>query len=324
MQRPAPSLAGLGLGLLCGCSPLWLDPFSTEFTTGSGGQGATGTSESTTGASGGPEAPTTTGPGESTGAGGTSSNDPLTTGTTDPGSTTGTVCIPEAYALCDGGDVHWFDSCDVVGAVKESCGVSGPVGEATCVDGDLFSEFTTVGCEGAACTSDTGPKLIENCDEEGCSDGACVGCTYTHAVTAFECPTFSASDGDGPGGGELMEVCGTTDAQTGFMTVRARKHPGSGTPVFGDRPYQVRVSTAEGEPCSPDANFFVISDNAPAGVGTDELVFTFQSIWLPGQVEKAYCVTASTKPGDPGYDADSNLQTSWWWSQKLVLSHSCR
>lgn len=254
----------------------------------------------------------------------TTSSGAPTTGAMNPGTTTGSLCEPEAYVLCDGGDVRWFDSCDVAGAVKESCGVSGPVGAATCVDGDVFSDFSTVGCEGATCTSDTGPKLLENCDELGCSAGACVGCTYTHTITAFDCPTFSVSDGDGLGGGESMEVCGTTDAQTGFMTMRARKYPGAGTPVFGDRPYQVRVSTAEGEPCSPDANFFIVSDESPAGIGSEELVFTYQSIWLPDQTEKAYCVTASTKPGDGGYDADDKLQTSWWWSQKVVLTRSCR
>lgn len=321
MQSRAPTMcrAAALLAALGGCTPLWLDAISTEFTNGSG----TETSATAVGAFTGSGTPTTTLPGESSSSQADSdatSAGSETAGTSGPGGTT-LACIPETHTQCVGGDVHWVDSCDVVGALKESCGVSGPVGAPSCVDGDLYSDFKTVGCEAGGCTSQTSPKLIENCDEDGCIDNACVGCSYTHAVTAFECPDFSSSIGGGDGGGELMEVCGTVDPPTGFMTVRARKFDGN---LFGDRPYQVRVSLPADEPCSPDANYFIISDDAPAGVGTDELLFTYQSIWLPGQTEKAYCVTASTKPGDPGYDANDKLQTSWYWSQKLVMTRSCR
>ncbi|MCY0989380.1 hypothetical protein OV203_19730 [Nannocystis sp. ILAH1] len=234
--------------------------------------------------------------------------------------TTDVACVPESYQQCDNGDVRWFDSCDVPGAIVEECGTSGPLGAPYCQDGDVFSDQENVGCQAAACTSDIEPKILENCDEDGCSEGACVGCTYTHAVTSFECPAFSEADGLGSGGGNFFEVCGATNLQTGFMTIRARKSDQS---AFGERPYQVRVSNFADEPCGPDANFFVISDDAPTGIGTDELVFTFQSNWLPEQTEKAYCVTASTTPGDPGFDAADPLQTSWWWSDKLVLTRTC-
>jgi hypothetical protein len=117
-----------------------------------------------------------------------------------------------------------------------------------------------------------------------------------------------------------MEVCASTEAQTGDMTVKARKFDGSN---FGNRPYQVRVSLPQDDPCGPATNFFFISDSNPVGVGTGELTFTFQSIWEGGQTQKAYCVTASTQLGDPGYNANEPMQESWWYSDKTVALKQC-
>ena len=116
-----------------------------------------------------------------------------------------------------------------------------------------------------------------------------------------------------------MRVCASTDPQTGFMTIKARKFDGS---KFGARPYQVRVSNVQDDPCGPDAHYFIVSDDAPSGIGSNELTFTFQSTWEPGQQEKAYCVTASTVPADPGYQ-DVDEQTSWWYSDKAVVVRQC-
>ncbi len=147
-------------------------------------------------------------------------------------------------------------------------------------------------------------------------------CSPTFMVTEYEYPTYSESDGAGPGGGELFVVSGSIKPSTslsGIMEVRARKYPGAPEPLFDARPYQVRVSGSDSDPCGPDAFYFVISNDAPTGIGTGEIVFTFESNWLPEQTEKHYCVTASMMPGDSGYDDKYPVQQSWWWSEKIVV-----
>ncbi|MCY1064926.1 M23 family metallopeptidase [Nannocystis sp. RBIL2] len=189
-------------------------------------------------------------------------------------------CNDESSYQCHQGDVYWYDSCGVVGGLKEACA-------------------------------------------DGCSDGTCVdACSDTFTVTKFKCSSFSTADGNGPGGGELFELCGTADAHTGFMTIRARKEPNS-DPVFGDREYHVRVSDLNDPACGPASSHFVVSDASPKGKGSGELEFNFQSSWKPGQTTKAYCVTASTKPGDLDYDAADPQQKSWWWSEKVVVTREC-
>lgn len=66
-----------------------------------------------------------------------------------------------------------------------------------------------------------------------------------------------------------------------------------------------------------------MSDTSPSGIGGTTLTFDFQGIWEPGQTEKAYCVTASTKDGDVGYDPDDKSQESWWWSDKVIVTREC-
>lgn len=181
-----------------------------------------------------------------------------------------------------------------------------------CYQGDVYW-FDSCGQPG---------DLKESCSD-GCNGDTCVeACEESYAVTQLECPDFSSANGLGPGGGELMSVCGTIDVQSGFMTIRAQKQPNDPNPLFGQRPYQVRVSSTNDDPCGPDTYFFNISDSGPSGIGSDELEFQFQSAWTQGQTEKAYCVTASTKDGDMGYDPNSSQQESWWWSEKVVVTRS--
>ncbi len=167
----------------------------------------------------------------------------------------------------------------------------------------LFTMIAFVGCGGASA-----------------AEPAQMGCTNTYAVTQYECQNVSVADGYGPGGGEIFSICASTDAQTGEMTINARKADGS---TFGDRPYQVRVSGASDGPCGPDNPAFFVSDADPAGIGTGQLTFEFPSVWQPGQTEKAYCVTASTQPGDPGYIHGNVPQQSWWYSEKALVTHEC-
>ncbi len=227
-------------------------------------------------------------------------------------------CQNNDYAQCLGGDVHWFDSCDVPTSVKEDCGNDSYVGGDYCMGGDVYRDYETVGCSGSKCTSDVDPKLQESCGGDGCSNGSCLQCEDFFDVTSYECSSYTNANGLE---NEVIEVCGTTNAQTGYMTVKARKWDGS---TFGTRPYQVRVSALGDDPCGPDSYNFVVSDSNPTGVGSKQLTFTFQSIWLQGQTDKAYCVTASTTPNDPGYDPNDPKQESWWWSDKLALKKSCQ
>ncbi|NJK32360.1 MAG: hypothetical protein HC927_08100 [Deltaproteobacteria bacterium] len=67
----------------------------------------------------------------------------------------------------------------------------------------------------------------------------------------------------------------------------------------------------------------MISDSDPVGIGTNELTFSFPSQWLAGQTQKAYCITASTKAGDLGYDPNNAQQQSWWYSKKSILVKQC-
>lgn len=230
-------------------------------------------------------------------------------------------CTPHAYAECSGGDVYWFDSCNVAVDVKEDCGNDGYTGSLYCVGDAVYRDFSTVGCAGSACTAEAAPELQQSCPN-GCVDGACTDmCSDNFSVDKYKCSSWSSSSGQNQ---ELMEVCGTTDAQTGFMTIRARKNPNDPNPIFGSRPYQVRVSNASDDPCGPTSWFFNVVDDSPSGINSDELVFTFQSNWLEDQTDKAYCVTASTKPGDMGYDAQNKQQQSWWWSKKVEVSRTCQ
>ena len=165
-------------------------------------------------------------------------------------------------------------------------------------------------------------SLNQTCSagDNTCNDDAnCMSCTDTYAVTGYKCNVFTSANGVGPGGGENIEVCGLVDAQ-GKVTVKARKYDGTN---FGDRPYQVRVSPPQDAPCGPDTYFYKISNVVqPNGIGGSELTFEFDSIWEVDQWEKGYCVTASTKPGDPGYDG-SDQQASWWYSDKFTLERTC-
>lgn len=188
----------------------------------------------------------------------------------------------------------------------------------TCVD--------SVQCGDGVCE---GNENCSNCNADcGCSggmvcqNGQCVAaCMDTYQATSYACNNYSSASGAGVGGGEIFKICGDINPSTGYVTMHATKYDGS---TFGNRPYQVRVSSAGDIPCGPDAYGFVVSDSSPSGIGTTMLTFDFQSNWLAGQTEKMYCVTASTKSGDPGYDAGNPQQTSWWHSKKLGVLKSCQ
>lgn len=188
------------------------------------------------------------------------------------------------------------------------------LGRVSDTDPETATEATT----SAATVPTTGAAAADTTKTDSSSTGASGGeCVPLYTITSHPCPTFSAADGQGT---KVIRICGIVDVDTGIVTIRAHKFDDS---TFGNRPYQVRVSNPTDNLCGPDTFYFDISDNAASGIGTKEIDFTFQSNWTPDQTEKAYCVTASTVSGDPGYDVDNPQQQSWWWSEKLVLQRSC-
>lgn len=165
---------------------------------------------------------------------------------------------------------------------------------------------------------DVAGEFAEECGEYGCSNGVCnAECDAFYTVTSHACEEFSQADGVNF---KTIRVCGQVDEKTGIMQVRAQNWDGSD---FENRPYQVRVSEPTDPMCGPLAYHFNVSTDAPSGVGSYEIDFTFQSLWKEDQTEKAYCVTASMIPSDPGYIEGSAEQQSWWWSEKLVLVRNC-
>lgn len=183
----------------------------------------------------------------------------------------------------------------------------------------LCSGFSS-GCDGSLGAWEAW-QVQDSCGiMEVCSpgDSTCNSCSDSYSVSQYQCNNYSVADGVGGGGGEIFEICSSINSVTGMVTIHAQKDDGS---TFGVRPYQVRVSDPADPPCGPNTHFFVISDSSPAGVGTSQLTFTFQSLW-GAETSKAYCVTASTIPGDPGY-VNNQEQTSWWHSRKSVVARQC-
>lgn len=229
---------------------------------------------------------------------------------------------------CIGGDYTELQVCN------DGCVTAGPGNDDYCAPGGACPSGDGLYCgESVGLTSGTlylceggGYSVSEVCadvcvDAGPGNDDYCgnAPCTDIYTVTDYKCNVFTSANGLGPGGGEIIEVCGLVDLQ-GKVTVKARKFDGTN---FSDRPYQVRVSPPQDAPCGPDTYIYKISNVAqPGGIGTSELSFEFDSIWEMGQWEKGYCVTASTKPGDPGYDG-SDQQTSWWYSDKFTLERTC-
>lgn len=238
------------------------------------------------------------------------------------------ACECNSGACCDGCFIRPASAvCDPNAEVMYEC-LGGGCG------GDIGAKSRARHCSGdsTACNGQVGDWSAQNLhadcsDSQTCSSGdstcneapMCTSCTNSYAVTDYECQSFTSASGQGAGGGEIVEICGLVDAQ-GHVTVKARKYDDT---TFSSRPYQVRVSPPGDAPCGPDTYIYKISDDQPQGLGSSELTFEFDSLWEQGQSEKGYCVTASTKPGDVGYDANSKQQQSWWYSDKFTLKRSC-
>jgi len=242
-------------------------------------------------------------------------------------------CVAETCAptsSCGNGTKDPGEACDGLLLGGQSCqslGFSG--GTLSCNN----CSFDTSACCDSICSpgvtsclnADTQQTCVDP-DADGCyawgNDTSCScingGCC-SYSITSFQCPNYSMASGSGLGGGQIFDVCGAVDAN-GFVTINVTKFDNT---TFGNRPYQVRVSAPGESDCGPNTWYFVESATNPTGIGTKTLTFKFKSIYLPGQIDKNYCVTASTQSGDQGYDPASDQQKSWWWSQKIGLHRSC-
>jgi len=96
----------------------------------------------------------------------------------------GNSCITaynaQASYRCDygplGQHVYWFDSNGARYGVKAFCTGAGYAGKESCRDGNVWDEYTTVGCSGNSCSKSTSDVKKQSCSF-GCSNGQCNACT---------------------------------------------------------------------------------------------------------------------------------------------------
>ena len=240
---------------------------------------------------------------------------------------TAQCCECTSGPCCDGCALrHPSTVCQPGAETSYDCSGVGCGADVTVRNRDRFCSGTSPQCSG-----DFGPwsapTVYDDCSaSETCTPGdstcnadiMCMACTY--GVMTYQCQTFSTANGTGDGGGEIFRICSSINSQTGEVTVKVRKHDGT---TFGNRPYRVQVSNPQDPSCGPSTHYFTVSNDKPSGVGTQELTFNFQSLWSQGQTQKGYCVTASTVPNDPGYNANNSEQKSWWWSEKTIVTRAC-
>ncbi|WP_437566284.1 S1 family peptidase [Sorangium sp. So ce542] len=248
----------------------------------------------------------------------------------DSGGSTVQVCndgAREGDEECDGTDLAG-QTCRSLGfnAGTLHCSSTCKLDKSQCCNNTCSTQGETQ-CAGTSTQQTCGQYDDDVCLEWGnsvqcsCRSSACSqACTDRYTLDGYVCESYTPASGTGDGGGEIFSICGSVDASTGQMTIKAHKFNGT---TFGSRPYQIRVSGPGEAGCGPQTSVFKDVGASVAGIGGDSLTFQFQSNWLEGQTQKYYCLTASTQPGDTGYDAESMQQTSWWYSRKIGLRKSC-
>lgn len=97
-------------------------------------------------------------------------------------------CQTHSSYSCSEGDVYWYSSCSVKEDKKQECGDSGFVGSNYCFDSDVYRNYTTKGCSGNSCTTNTEKQKQNECGSLGCSNGQCNSC-QTHS-------SYACSEGD--------------------------------------------------------------------------------------------------------------------------------
>ncbi len=94
------------------------------------------------------------------------------------------TCQTHNSYSCSEGDVYWYNSCSVKEDKKQECGDSGFVGGNYCFDNDVYKNYTTKGCSGNSCTTNTEKQKQNECGANGCSNGQCNSC-QTHSY--YQC-----------------------------------------------------------------------------------------------------------------------------------------
>lgn len=280
---------------LSGCSPLWLEPFSTGSTTsGSDGQGdaesggsASSMTGSGAGSTGGAETPTTTsqvegsasGSGDGTSGGAETSpqtTDSIDTGSTGCGSAT-EGCSPDELPVCNDGLREPGETCD------------GPdLGGESCIS--LGWDDGVLACS-AACSFDvsacTGPPM--------CQYAVQPELPATSYAAPYDCP-----------GGVVMPISGVIDEVTGEITVSSPGKPDN----YGPGTYRVRVFDPKGDLSGQCKPFNVVKTTKVLLATAPSLTFpAFDSLLVCGGTAKAYCITKEDG-GNPDH----------WCSGKLIAS----
>lgn len=321
MRSPALSLTGAGLTVvsLSSCSPLWLEPFSTEFTTSAGAEAGTAGSEPAgpgTSSTGGTDAPTTTAMGEGLtnwdGAGTSGA------GTSGTGGTPGTGGTSGAAETSGAGETS--------GAAETGTQSTGPIDSGTT---SCASE--TEGCEPnpPPVCNDGLREAGESCDGpdlggESCTglgwDGGELACSPTCAFDTSGCtgPPLCAYavEPEAPGttyaapykcpGGIAMPISGTIDPVTGMVTVSSPGKPGN----YGPGTYRVyvyRLDIPASSQCKP---FNVVKATKVLAAPATSLSFpAFDSLLTCGE-DKGYCI-AKEDAGDPAFFCSGMLKASY-------------
>jgi len=143
-------------------------------------------------------------------------------------------CAPQQYKQCGaGGDVHWFDSCDVEGAVAvacdscetcsnqsattASCGATTAEGYQQCgADGDVHW-FDSCGAEGAVVDTCEDCEACRNDSEEEASCGAAIEESYQQCGADGDVHWFNSCDVEGA----LVETCAACETCTNDTAITA-------------------------------------------------------------------------------------------------------
>lgn len=280
--------AGLLAMCLSSCSPLWLEPFSTDHTTSATHTNESGLASTNQGGSqdgsdtiGDTNVPTTTLGSEGTsGAGttGTSGGDASlggvqtassatsaggteTAASADTGSTTCASetagCEPDGPSVCNNGVREPGEACDGLDLDGEGCGSLGwDGGELAC---SPACSFDTSGC--------TGPPMCEYALQPEAPN--------TSQAAPYDCP-----------GGVVMPISGTIDKNTGMLTVSSPGKPND----YGPGTYRVVVFSPGDVASNQCKSFNVVKTKKVLATSATSITFpAFDSLLTCG-AQKAYCI----------------------------------
>jgi len=127
-------------------------------------------------------------------------------------------CTSHSSYSCIGGDVYWFNSCNVKEDKKQECGTSGYSGSNFCYDNDVYRNYITKGCSGNSCSSNNQKIKQQECTY-GCSNNVC-----NSAPQSIACYSNSGCGTNGPIMG--TESCSNNDVYEQYRTYTCQ-NPGT-------------------------------------------------------------------------------------------------